>query len=358
MIRTEEGTEHYYYFGVEMTKAELNKQTVKELQDLAKKKKIDISGKKLKGEIIDVLVKEFKKQTTASKKPEKTVKAKVSQAVTKKEGKPKTKTIAKNAEKTAPEKSAKGKAKPVTKGAPTKSSAPKKTNAVKPKAKTIKEKTKIVTVVKQPENDPLKLSTNGRRKNKFEEIDQSIVEQSAKFYLAKNEPLHKKDINSFIPESYEGNNLRLIIRDPNTLFVYWNISDGAYADAKGSLALQDGIIAVLRIVRVDTGSFYEVEIPEGAKSQYLEVLERDCPIKVLLGLKNKNNEFVIVRESNSVYVASCQPNVEGIDERGAKIFALSLGVSDDEFLEMMQTKTITSFRVGSEEFIAVSEEML
>ncbi len=166
-------------------------------------------------------------------------------------------------------KKAPAKKKTTTKSKATKTSATKKTTAAKTK-KTKTSTTKKTTTKKKPE----------------------IVE----YYD--------------LPYRYNQTIVKVLAQTPNTLFIYWDISDKdrkAFEEQYGENFFEK--TKPVLIVRNDTfGYSFEVEINDFANSWYLHIADSKCDYKIELGRRpitkteNINVDYIYVSSSNEIEV--------------------------------------------------------
>ncbi len=112
-----------------------------------------------------------------------------------------------------------------------------------------------------------------------------------------------------LPDSYGVDRCKLMVRDPRTLHVYWEI--GEQAEARGHRELGEAWDDHRRILRVHgfpvhgspeetPAGFFDVEIQPDAASAYIEVPEADRGYRVDMGLITPDNLFFPMASSNAV----------------------------------------------------------
>ncbi len=97
---------------------------------------------------------------------------------------------------------------------------------------------------------------------------------------------------STLPEHYGDDRLVTLLRDPTTIFVYWELEGGARAtlrDQLGEPATRQAFW-ILRVKSVETGAVADTSIDVDARNWYLSVLP-DNTYEVQLGLKTATGEF-------------------------------------------------------------------
>ena len=217
--------------------------------------------------------KEVKKKVT-SEKPKKSVAKKASTATKK--------TTAKKS--TAKKSTAK-------KTTTTKKSATKKTTTttkkVASKSTTKKVATKKPTTTKKKTATSKKSSTKSKKETL---IDKSL--EVTEYYD--------------LPYKYNQTVVKILAQTPNTLFVYWEISDEDIENYKKQYG--DNFFEITRPVlivhNVTLDYYFEIEINDFANSWYLKVNNTKCEYKIELGRRPINNDFNEKFENNYIYVAS------------------------------------------------------
>lgn len=112
-----------------------------------------------------------------------------------------------------------------------------------------------------------------------------------------------------LPDSYGVDRCKLMVRDPRTLHVYWEM--GEQAEARGHRELGEAWGEHRRILRVHgfpvhgspeetPAGFFDVEIQPDTASAYIEVPEADRGYRVDMGLITPDNLFFPMASSNAV----------------------------------------------------------
>ncbi len=308
-----------------------------ELRTYAKNKGISLKGKRKKVDIIDAI-----KQAEALRKSE-----------TKTAVKKKPASSRKNRRKTAVKTASESAAKPSVKEKRPKRTPKQRVPSVSPAAGSSASSLK---------KDAHTLSLYGSEGSKFDtmaqESDGKIAEERSKFYIAPEENYIPRPLSHDYAVEEEKTTMRAVLRDPETLYVYWNISEQEYHRAERKLLNHDGKHLVLRIVTVETGSFYEFDLSGQEHDRYIDVQEKGVTLQASVLLKNREGQSVLLVSSNGVDVPHTHPDLSGASREEQLLFALSLGVSPEEFDAMVKDSRIIFSRVGSEEFLSAEEEMM
>ncbi len=106
-----------------------------------------------------------------------------------------------------------------------------------------------------------------------------------------------------LPENYKETTIKLLAQTPNSLFVYWNISNedkNKYIQNYGN-DFFNTTIPILIIHNSTMGYNFEVEVNDFANSWYLKVQDSKCDYKIELARKFKNvpnTNYVHIYTSN------------------------------------------------------------
>ena len=109
-----------------------------------------------------------------------------------------------------------------------------------------------------------------------------------------------------LPYKYNQTVVKILAQTPNTLFVYWEISDEDIENYKKQYG--DNFFEITRPVlivhNVTLDYYFEIEINDFANSWYLKVNNTKCEYKIEFGRRPINNDFNEKFENNYIYVAS------------------------------------------------------
>lgn len=107
-----------------------------------------------------------------------------------------------------------------------------------------------------------------------------------------------------LPYRYNETTVKVLAQTPNTLFVYWDISDDdkkSYIEKYGEYFFNN-TKPVLVVHNKTNNSTFEVDINDFANSWYLHILDSDCDYQIDLGRRPINNYVSI--ENDYLYVTS------------------------------------------------------
>ncbi len=130
----------------------------------------------------------------------------------------------------------------------------------------------------------------------------SIWEVTAAKYNLNFGPAIPEEDLGLLPTSYGEDRLILVPRDPEWMFIYWELSDASYRRA---LALVPGGRVVLRLY-VEQGSgatgVSEQDVGAGNRRVYARARGGDRAMTAELGLRGRGNVFVTMVRSERTYI--------------------------------------------------------
>lgn len=203
------------------------------------------------------------------------------------------------------------KEKSVKKEPVSKKTASKKTTATKKTADAKKTTTKKVVASKKAPSKKLEkiveneLTSTKKTKNKK-------AETKNKKSTAKKEPVKRKQTKKKVeiveyydlPYRYNQTVVKVLAQTPNTLFVYWDISDDdrkKYIEQYGEYFFNN--TKPVLIVHNKTKNYnFEVDINDFANSWYLHSIDSDCDYEIELG-RRPINEYVHI-PNNYLYITN------------------------------------------------------
>ncbi|MBU8922371.1 MAG: DUF4912 domain-containing protein [Bacteroidales bacterium] len=334
-----------------MTPAELGKMTKAQLIELASKKKINVTAKMLKAELVKVISAGLKAgaKKAKGKKPAATKKVAA-------KAKPGTRVRAKR--KTTTKKSAK----PATMAkAKRKPSAPRGSKMVPAGSKSPARGSKSATRGKKSVKSRLSAASS---------LDDRTIRQKAvagKYHLTTG-PLKLPPVESMdIPSGYDRDHIAMMVRDPWWLFSYWEITEATLN--KLEKKFEEDWSSCKMILRIfdrtsNRKTFFDVEPGYGPRSWYVNV-SPGRTWQTAIGLMGPNGKFIQIAVSN--LIETPRDSVSDViddrylvpDEVFEKIFAASGGYSREsstqkgseelavglrrELLEEMGSETVSSF---------------
>lgn len=273
--------------------------TRQQLQELARKKKIEVTSNLRKDELVSKIGRELRKRERQKANAPKT----------------KDKQSA-GAGKNASKKTAKKKA------APSADKAGKKAETVKgdrSKKRTAKTKSGRKTRAALAENRPRKKSASepALRVIHSQNLEE---EKSAKFVLGQP-PLHdesEREVRVDLPPGYGDHRLVMMVRDPYWVYCYWELQPQYIEEALADLgrSIQD-VRWVLRMFSDQIRGRYDhfdTEIHMAARSWYLHLAPPGATFTAEIGLRDAGGGYATVVRSNSVTLPMDRPS-ENMDEQ-------------------------------------------
>lgn len=336
-----------------MKRAELNGMRKDELLKLARSRKLKVSGQMRKAEIVDLIAKsEAGKGRT---RPAASAKAR---------GKTTAKRTA--AGRRAPKQAAakaggKSRAKAKVKGKKASPAAPRR--AVK-KAKPKKETRPAPGVSKKTGAAPA-----GGRKTKeptrggaARRLGGTTIRQKAiasKYYLGAEEAAMPPIESMGIPGEYGIDRIVAMVRDPNWIFSYWEVTADRFRDLEKRFAADwPRCRMILRVVEVDSDppQSFDIELTADANNWYINV-QPDLSYQVAIGALGPDGTFVEVAVSNVVKTPRMGVS-DVIDDRWMipdeifeKIFAASGGhdmqASSEELRALLEKRLLEEISSGA-----------
>ena len=179
-----------------------------------------------------------------------------------------------------------------------------KTTKSTAKAKATKEKATVKTVVKKS------TSKKSVKKSPSKKSTASTKKSSSKSVKNNNKKIIEQPIVEYydLPYRYNDTIVKVLAQNPNTLFVYWDISD---EDKDRMLKkygndLYENTKPILVVYNLTQNYSFEIEINDFANNWYIHVDDTKCKYRVELGRKKKNlynatsvvTDFIPISESN------------------------------------------------------------
>lgn len=126
-----------------------------------------------------------------------------------------------------------------------------------------------------------------------------------------------------LPYRYNQTIVKILAQTPNTLFVYWDISDEdrkKYEKEYGKNFFEE-TVPVLIVHNKTMNYYFEIEVNDFANSWYFKVNDAKCDYEIELGRRAKQNKNII--PNNYLYVASSNtieaPNNHILFEKNQKV---------------------------------------
>ena len=105
--------------------------------------------------------------------------------------------------------------------------------------------------------------------------------------------------------------IRLISRDPNWLYAYWEVKESEFYQNK----------PVLRLFYENKNTYYDIEIDHESDNWYISHVKPEQKYRIAIGYM-KNDNFHSLCESNSIYTPADRPS-DNLDQKWMYIEELS-----------------------------------
>jgi hypothetical protein len=141
--------------------------------------------------------------------------------------------------------------------------------------------------------------------------------RSAK-YLPRNLPPRLFEEERFLfPESYGIDRVRLLVRDPEWLFAYWDVSPKSVENLRRQLGERAAAVARLTLRMADpvSGGASDILLPPGARWWYVRADSARRSYRAELGFTLASGEFRTLAKSNTVTTPRVGPSSEPAKRR-------------------------------------------
>ena len=132
-------------------------------------------------------------------------------------------------------------------------------------------------------------------------------------YLPRELPRRLFEEERFLfPETYGLNRIRLLVRDPEWIFAYWDVSPEAMKDLGRKLGERALALSrlTLRVVDPVSGASSDILLPPGARWWYVRTDSARRTYRAELGVTLPSGEFRRLAESNTVVTPRVGPSAE------------------------------------------------
>jgi hypothetical protein len=205
--------------------------------------------------------------------------------------------------------------------------AVRKSSARKPKATAVRAeavpeptevaaKPRVRRVVRGRADDaaPGRAST-AKRKTPVEGTSVPPVE-AVKYGGGASVPRQFEEERFLFPRNYEINRVRVVVRDPEWLFAYWDVNPRAFDAIRSELG--ERVMALsrltLKIVDPESSASEVILLPYGARSWYLRIDATRRSVLAELGITLPNGQFRTLARSNAARLPRVGPSAEGATE--------------------------------------------
>lgn len=217
-----------------------------------------------------------------------------------------------------------------------KTSAPSKATGAKKEVKNGSEKVaktadKTKSVTKKKTTEKAKNTAKPRNTGRAKSVAKKRTTQNTKKKVPvtkttkRKAPVKKPEIMEYydLPYRYNQTIVKILAQTPNTLFVYWDISDEdrkKYEEEYGKNFFEE-TVPVLIVHNKTMNYYFEIEVNDFANSWYFKVNDAKCDYEIELGrrAKQKNNiipnDYLYVASSNTIEA----PNNHILFEKNQKV---------------------------------------
>jgi hypothetical protein len=132
-------------------------------------------------------------------------------------------------------------------------------------------------------------------------------------YLPRELPKRLFEEDRFLfPETYGVNRVRLLVRDPEWIFAYWDVSPAAMKDLGKSLGERGLALSrlTLRVLDPVSGGSSDILLPPGARWWYIRTDSARRSYRAELGVTLPSGDFRRLAESNTVVTPRVGPSAE------------------------------------------------
>jgi len=136
--------------------------------------------------------------------------------------------------------------------------------------------------------------------------------ESAKYLAGPPQARVFEEERFIFPESYGGHRVRLLVRDPEWLFAYWDVDWASLEDVRREAGERGMALSrlTLRITDPGNGGMSVLLLTHGTRSCYVKADSRRRAYRAQLGLTLPSGEFRFLAESNTVLTPRVGPSKE------------------------------------------------
>ena len=160
-------------------------------------------------------------------------------------------------------------------------------------------------------------------------------------YLPRELPKRLFEEDRFLfPETYGVNRVRLLVRDPEWIFAYWDVNPAAMKDLARSLGERALALSrlTLRVLDPVSGGSSDILLPPGARWWYIRTDSARRTYRAELGVTLPSGEFRRLAESNTVVTPRVGPSPQRARRRMSYRDARELPPSAAEAAGLAETE--------------------
>jgi hypothetical protein len=161
-------------------------------------------------------------------------------------------------------------------------------------------------------------------------------------YLPRELPKRLFEEDRFLfPETYGVNRVRLLVRDPEWIFAYWDVNPAGMKDLGKSLGERALALSrlTLRVLDPVSGGSSDILLPPGARWWYIRTDSARRTYRAELGVTLPSGEFRRLGESNTVVTPRVGPSPQRARRRMSYRDARELPPSAAEAAGLAETET-------------------
>jgi hypothetical protein len=153
---------------------------------------------------------------------------------------------------------------------------------------------------------------------------------AAKYLPRDLPPRHFEEERFLFPESYHVNRVRLLVKDPDWIFAYWDVDPKTLEDIGKSLGERAMALArlSLRVSDPQNGGSTDILLPSGARWWYVRTDSAARSYRAELGIILPSGEFRRLAESNRVTTPRVGPSASSARRKVALRPGTAPGVQD------------------------------
>jgi len=173
-------------------------------------------------------------------------------------------------------------------------------------------------------------------------------------YLPRELPKRLFEEDRFLfPETYGVNRVRLLVRDPEWIFAYWDVSPAGMKDLGKSLGERALALSrlTLRVLDPVSGGSSDILLPPGARWWYIRTDSARRTYRAELGVTLPSGEFRRLAESNTVVTPRVGPSPQRARQRMSYRDARALPPSAAEAAGLAESETGVARRPWAAESI-------
>jgi hypothetical protein len=154
--------------------------------------------------------------------------------------------------------------------------------------------------------------------------------RAAKFLAREAPPRLFEEDRFLFPESYGVDRVRLLVRDPDWIFAYWDVSAASMKELAHELGERAFALSrlTLRVADPVSGGTSDILLPPGARWWYIRTDAERRAYRAQIGVTLPSGEFRRLADSNTVVTPRVGPSHEAAKRRISYGEAAGVGVGE------------------------------